>query len=82
VKDSANSREMQVRFGEAVRARRIALGLSQETLATRCGLHRTYISEIERGTKSPSLKTISSLSVELGVRPSELVAQAEGDAGA
>jgi ribosome-binding protein aMBF1 (putative translation factor) len=40
----------------AVPRRRQAMGISQEELASRCKLHRTYISEIERGLKSASLR--------------------------
>lgn len=52
-------------FGHVVRATRQVSGLSQETLADKSGLHRTYISEIERGLKSPSLGAMSKIACAL-----------------
>lgn len=71
------SQTLQEAFGQAVRARRKELGLSQEGLGERADLHRTYISQVERGLKSPSLTTIEHVARVLGVRPSELVRDAE-----
>ena len=64
-------------FGEVVRARRLKAGLSQETLALECDLHRTFISLLERGVRQPSLETIFRLAERLGVRPQRLVAAVE-----
>jgi transcriptional regulator with XRE-family HTH domain len=64
-------------FGRALRRVRMEKGLSQEELGFRAELHRTYISQIERGTKSPSLKTITRLAKALQITASELVRQAE-----
>lgn len=50
-------------------------GLSQEELGFESGYHRTYISLLERGKKSPSLKTIFQLSKALDVEPSDLIMQ-------
>ncbi len=52
-------------FGETVKNRRSALGISQETLAERANLHRTYISDIERGTRNVSLENITRIAVAL-----------------
>lgn len=41
------------------------LGISQEELAFRCGVHRTYIGSIERGEKSPTLNTIEKIAAGL-----------------
>jgi transcriptional regulator with XRE-family HTH domain len=60
-------------FGDRVRARRTGLGLSQEKLAERAGLHRTYAGHIERGTVTPTLDTIVRLAEALGCDPAELV---------
>ena len=60
-------------FGNAVRERRLQLGLSQERLAFRCGSHRNYIGEIERGEKSPSLHIIFALAEALDMRTSALI---------
>lgn len=59
--------------GERIRARREALNLSQEQLAFECGLHRTYISQIERGMKSPTVRVLLSLATALGTSPDELL---------
>ena len=49
------------------------LGVSQEELADRCGLHRTYVSQLERGLKSPSLNTLYALASALKVDVTDLV---------
>ena len=54
-----------LRSGQALRARRIALELTQEDLAERADLHRTYIANIERGTRNLSLRNIERLANEL-----------------
>ena len=64
-------------FGLAVRTRREQLGLSQESLAFRAGLHRNYISDIELGLKSPTLRVIVRLAEALGVTVSTLIRVAE-----
>lgn len=64
-------------FGDAVRKRRRQLGLSQEKLAFRCGSHRNYIGEIERGEKSPSLHIVFALADALEIKASALVKMAE-----
>jgi transcriptional regulator with XRE-family HTH domain len=51
-------RERRLRFGDVVRERRTALGLSQEALAERCGVDRKSISRVETGTFSPSLDRV------------------------
>lgn len=62
---------------EAVHTRRGQLGISQEELAQRAGLHRTYISDIERGARNPTLKTLSRLAVALEISASKLIKMAE-----
>ncbi|MCY4147674.1 MAG: helix-turn-helix transcriptional regulator [Chloroflexi bacterium] len=64
-------------FGSVVRERRLQLGLSQERLAFRCGSHRNYIGEIERGEKTPSLRIIFALAEALEINPSDLVRKVE-----
>jgi transcriptional regulator with XRE-family HTH domain len=64
-------------FGEAVRDHRDVNGMSQEDLAVACGRHRTYVSLIERGRNSPSLRTIDVMAGALGVLPYDLVAYAD-----
>jgi len=54
-------------FSENLKKHRINHGYSQEALAAKCGLHRTYISQLERQIKSPSLDTLHKLSVALEI---------------
>jgi transcriptional regulator with XRE-family HTH domain len=53
------------------------LGISQEQLAHDSGYHPTYISQLERGLKSPSLRTLNQLAKALGISTSALVKRAE-----
>lgn len=62
-------------FGRAVRNRRHSLGLSQEELAERAGLHRNYIGGIERGERNLALINLEKLSKALEVKLSELFAE-------
>jgi transcriptional regulator with XRE-family HTH domain len=64
--------DIRVRFGFAVRDRREALGLTQEEFAERAGIHRTYLSDIERGTRNVSLLNIERLATSLSLKVSEL----------
>lgn len=60
-------------FGNVLRELRKQCDLSQEELALQSGYHRTYISLLERGLKSPSLRTLSKLAGALKVDLSEMV---------
>ena len=53
-------------------------GWSQEALAFESGLHRTYVSGIERGVRNPTLLILDKLAKTLGVRPTELLADRTG----
>ncbi len=64
-------------FGQILSKLRKANGISQEDLADRANLHRTYVSQLERGLKSPSLKAIKALAEALKREPHELVKAAE-----
>ena len=64
-------------FGRAVKARRLQLKLSQESLAFHAGLHRTYISDIERGLKCPSLRVVIRIAYALDMSAPDLVQLAE-----
>jgi transcriptional regulator with XRE-family HTH domain len=59
-------------FGQRVRALRQRLGVSQEELASRAGMHHTYLGGIERGERNPSLRNIGRLAAALDVTLSEL----------
>ena len=60
-------------FGENVRRIRKQAGFSQEVLADRSGLHRTYIGGIERGERNPSLENIIALANGLGCSLEDLL---------
>jgi len=60
------------RFGERVRSLRKDAGLSQEALADKCGLDRTYVGGIERGERNVSLRNIEVIAKALGTEISEL----------
>ncbi len=64
-------------FGRVVQGFRKAQGLSQEELGFESGHHRTYVSLIERGGRSASLRTILALAAALRVPPSELLREVE-----
>lgn len=66
-----------------VRRLRTSTGLSQEELAARAGLHRTYISSVERGQRNVSLENIFAIASALGCDPRELIdaEAAGGDSG-
>ncbi len=59
-------------FGETVRKRRKELGISQEELAFRADLNRSYIADIERGARNIALTNIGKLAKALGVEIREL----------
>ncbi len=59
-------------FWASVRARRKEKWLSQEELAEKCGLHRTYIWIVERGEKNISLENIEKVAKALGVKVKDL----------
>jgi ribosome-binding protein aMBF1 (putative translation factor) len=60
-------------FGERVRNRRVALGLSQEAAAVRCGIHWTQLGKVERGQRSLRLETIIKIAEGLDVDAGDLV---------
>ncbi len=64
-------------FGTSVRHLREQHGWSQEVLAERADLNRSYIGELERGQAIPSLLTLKKLSLALGMPLSQLLAHAE-----
>jgi CheY-like chemotaxis protein/DNA-binding XRE family transcriptional regulator len=68
--------DVKSHLGAAVRKQRVELRISQEELAYRSGLHRTYISDVERGTRNISLESIEKLAQALDLSVSRLFAQA------
>jgi transcriptional regulator with XRE-family HTH domain len=71
--EKENKSSLEKSFGKVIMQLRKDLGLSQEELGFRSGYHRTYISQIERGIKSPSLKTIFNLAKALDIKPSDII---------
>lgn len=65
--EKQNQSNIRQRFGLAIKKRRYELGISQEELSFRCGLHRTYVSDIERGSRNPSLENIEKLAKALDI---------------
>ena len=55
--------DVRERFGSAVKFRREELGLTQEGLAEKAGIHRTYLGDVERGTRNISLVNIENPSI-------------------
>jgi transcriptional regulator with XRE-family HTH domain len=68
-------------LGRNVRRERKRLGKSQEELALDVGMKRSYLSDLERGTRNPSVKAIARLASALGVEPATLLQPAADDHG-
>lgn len=60
------------RFGERVRELRIAKGWSQDELAYKADLHRTYVGGVERAERNVTLQTVEKIARALGVEPQDL----------
>ena len=59
-------------LGRNIRRLRRGLGISQEKLAEKCGLHRTYVCDVERGSRNPSFLTLLAIARGLDATISEL----------
>ncbi len=59
-------------FGSHLRSLRRKVGLSQEEIAGRAGIHVTYLSGVERGLRNPSIRNVRRLAQALGVPTREL----------
>jgi len=68
---------MELALGREIKKAREVSQQSQEALAFEAGIHRTYVSLIERGKKSPTLAVIVRLAKALGIKPSELLRRVE-----
>jgi len=67
--------DIQKEFGLTLRRLRKSLGYSQETLAEKADLHRTYVSDIERGQRNVSLQNIERLAQALNLSVADLFPQ-------
>lgn len=78
-----NKSSDSVRFGDAVRKARASVGLTQEELADRAGLDRSYVGGIERGERNPTLVVIAKVAKGLGMSLGDLFARVppQGKAG-
>jgi transcriptional regulator with XRE-family HTH domain len=70
--------DLKTLLGMAIKTQRALLGISQEELAHRAGLHRTYVSDLERGARNPSIESIEKLARALELPVSKLFEQAGG----
>ena len=69
--------DIRVRFGRNVKALRAAAGLAQDEFADKVGVHRTYMSGIERGRRAPTIVVVAQIAEALGVDPGVLFAERE-----
>jgi transcriptional regulator with XRE-family HTH domain len=65
--------DIRKRLGANVRRLRLEKGLSQEDYAFEAGIHRTYVSDIERGSRNPTATVIEKLAKPFGVKPGRLL---------
>ena len=66
--------DIRARLGANVRRLRSEKGWSQEDYADRAGIHRTYVSDMERGRRNPTVTVVEKLAKPLGVRAGDLLA--------
>lgn len=63
----------RLNFSKNLKKFRLERGLSQEDLADECGLHRTYVSSVERGERNITVDNMDKLAIALGVDLRELI---------
>jgi transcriptional regulator with XRE-family HTH domain len=66
--------DIRQRLASNLRRLRGEHGWSQEDYADRAGIHRTYVSDIERGARNPTITVVEKLAVPFGIAPSDLIA--------
>jgi transcriptional regulator with XRE-family HTH domain len=76
---SAGQAVVDQAFGRVLRNHRQTMGLSQEAIGLASGNGRTFVSQLERGERGASLKTLFRLAAVLKVPPSEIVRQVEAE---
>jgi transcriptional regulator with XRE-family HTH domain len=69
-------KDLKATVGRVLRAQRVKLGISQEEVAARAGVDRSYVSILERGLKSPTLETLEKICAALGTLPERLIEEA------
>lgn len=65
--------DIKKQLGQKIKDLRLRAGYSQEELAGKAGLHRTYMSDIERGERNVSVENIEKIAKALGVKSSDLL---------
>jgi len=78
MKGSARTHSARERLAANLRARRAELGISQEALAARAGLHRTYVGSVERQERNVSLDNVELLATALDLDVSKLLMPLSG----
>lgn len=66
-------KQILIKFGERVREKRLEQGLSQEELAVKAGVHRTYIGMIERAEKNITLSNVEKVAKALDISITDLI---------
>lgn len=77
LKKREQARPLKITLGQRIRALRKRLGVSQEELADRAGVHWTYLARAERGEQNPTLENLHAIAQALGVSLADLF-QLEG----
>ena len=73
------SQELRQILADNIRAYRTARCISQEELADRCDLHRTYVGSVERGERNVTLSTLETFTAALGVSVPGLLTKGSGE---
>jgi transcriptional regulator with XRE-family HTH domain len=69
--------QISIVFGQVLREQRISRDLSQEELALAADVDRTFVSQMERGIRQPTITTLIKLAGALGIQPSTLIVRME-----
>jgi transcriptional regulator with XRE-family HTH domain len=77
VSGKADSDQRLLKLGDAIRAQRRAIGMSQEALADASGLDRSHMGEVERGKRNVSLLNVLRIAAALNVKASAILAAAD-----
>ncbi len=71
--DDKTAKKMAIRLGQAIRARRESVDLSQDELAWRAEVHRAYMGTIERGGQNITVFKLFQIARALGIKPSDIL---------
>jgi transcriptional regulator with XRE-family HTH domain len=69
--------QISIVFGQVLREQRLSRDLSQEELALAADVDRTFVSQMERGIRQPTITTLIKLAGALGIQPSTLIVRME-----